>query len=134
MAGCVQWAILGLQVRRERSVSKMATKSSVATVGTVTVARPAAMVAAVVPEELPLELRLKRQREIIHARRGELKHFLSPRETPFKPLRTTFQTVGVVRPKVCSSSGEMVALQLRLQRQREIIHARRAGLKCLLGQ
>jgi len=30
-------------------------------------------------EKLPLEVRLKRQREIIHARRGELKRFLSPR-------------------------------------------------------
>ena len=30
-------------------------------------------------EKLPLELRLKRQREIIRARRGELKRFLSPR-------------------------------------------------------
>jgi hypothetical protein len=48
---------------------------------------PTPWVAEVVPasepiairEELPLEVRLKRQREIIHARRGELKRFLSPR-------------------------------------------------------
>lgn len=30
-------------------------------------------------KKLPLDLRLKRQREIIHARRGELERFLSPR-------------------------------------------------------
>jgi hypothetical protein len=30
-------------------------------------------------EKLPLELRLRRQREILHARRGELKRFLSRR-------------------------------------------------------
>lgn len=30
-------------------------------------------------QKLPLEVRLKRQRDIIRARRGELKRFLSPR-------------------------------------------------------
>jgi len=86
----------------------------------------------IVQEELPFEERLKRQREIIHARRGEMKSFLSPRETPFKPLRTTLQMVGTVRPYVRSPREEMVAREQRLKRQREIIHARRGELKRFL--
>lgn len=107
----------------------MATK-----VKTQTLARPTPVVVKIVPEELPLELRLKRQREIIHARRGEMKTFLSPREAPFKPLRTTLQMAGVVRPHVPSAREEMIAHQRRLQRQREIIHARRGGLKAFPGR
>jgi hypothetical protein len=97
------------------------------------------VVEAVRPEEplthrkkLPLELRLSRQREIIHARRGELKRFLSRRETPFKPLRSTFRLVGLAQAEGLPPRGEFLARELRLKKQREIIHARRGKLKHFL--
>ena len=134
---------MNVEMFEERGVSKMATTSSVATVGGRAPVKPLRTVPKVVEvapvgepytveEELPLELRLKRQREIIHARRGDMKRFLSPRETPFKPLRTTFQMVGVARPKVPSARQKMLALEARLERQRMIIHARRGQLKRFL--
>ncbi|MGB6838618.1 MAG: hypothetical protein WBF66_13065 [Dehalococcoidia bacterium] len=84
-------------------------------------------------EKLPLELRLKRQREIIHARRGELKRFLSRRETPFMPLRTIPQVVEVGRAAEPATLSEEPPLEVRLKRQREIIHARRGELKRFLS-
>jgi hypothetical protein len=84
-------------------------------------------------EKLPLELRLKRQREIIHARRGELKHFLSPRGAPFGALRPIPQVADVAGVGEVSSRAEKVPLEVRLKRQREIIHARRGYLKGFLS-
>jgi hypothetical protein len=125
-------------------VSKMATKASTALkVTSETSFKPLTaapqVVEAVRPEEplahrkkLPLELRLKRQREIIHARRGELKRFLSPRQTPYGPVRSMFQMVGV-QQKAPSARQKMLALEARLERQRMIIHARRGRLKHFLS-
>jgi hypothetical protein len=84
-------------------------------------------------EKPPLEVRLKRQREIIHARRGELKSFLSPRETPFKPLRTIPQVMEAVGLEKPATRSEKPPLEMRLKRQREIIHARRGELKRFLS-
>jgi hypothetical protein len=135
--------MITMEMFKERGVSTMAATSSVATVGGKAPFKPLRTMPKVVEvapvkkpcpvgEEIPLELRLKRQREIIHARRGELKRFLSPRETPLKPLTSTFQMAGVVRPKASSSREEMDALQLRLKRQREIIHARKGEMRRFL--
>jgi hypothetical protein len=115
----------------------MAKRSSLATAGGEAPLRPLTTVPKVVepyivPEELPLELRLKRQREIIHARRGELKRFLSPRQTPYGPVRSMFQVVGIQR-KAPSARQKMLALEARLERQRMIIHARRGRLKRFLS-
>jgi hypothetical protein len=131
--------MITMEMFKERGVSTMAATSSVATVGGKAPFKPLRTMPKVVEvapvkkpcpvgEELPLELRLKRQREIIHARRGELKRFL----TPLKPLTSTFQMAGVVRPKASSSREEMDALQLRLKRQREIIHARKGEMRRFL--
>lgn len=102
---------------------------------------PAPRVAEVVPvservgirEELPLEVRLKRQREVIHARRGELKRFLHTRGATFEPHWSALPTAAAVAPEVPSARQEMPALQLRLKSQREIIHARRGELKRFLS-
>ncbi len=129
-----------VEMMKERGVSKMATTATLVKVAEKVLLKPVSptpRVVEIIPvgepvEELPLEVRLKRQREIIHARRGELKRFLHPRGTPFKPLASTLPMVAVVRPEMPSAREEMLALQLRLKRQREIIHGRRAELKRFL--
>jgi hypothetical protein len=138
-----QDAMIDVEVFQERGVSKMARTSGAAMGGrkappkrlkTMTKVVEVAPVEEpyIVQEELPFDQRLKRQREIIHARRGEMKSFLSPRQTPYKPLRTTLQMVGTPRPHVRSPREEMIAREQRLKRQREIIHARRGELKRFL--
>jgi hypothetical protein len=117
-----------LELMKERGVRKMATTATLVTAKVVPVREP-----LTVEHELPLEARLKRQRAIIHARRGELKRFLSPRETPFEPFKSTLQMVGTAEPKVPSARQEMLVLERRLKTQREIIHARRGELKRFLS-
>ena len=144
MPGLSRRANLMLEMTKERGVSKMATTATRVKVAERVQLKPISptpRVAEVVPmgesvavrEELPFEVRLKRQREIIHARRGELKRFLKPRGTPFSPHWSTLPMVTVVRPEVPSARQEMLALQLRLKRQREMIHARRGELKRFLS-
>ena len=136
MPGLSRRANLMLEMTKERGVSKMATTATRVKVAERVLLKPISLtprVVEVVPEVLPLEVRLKRQREIIHARRGELKRFLKPRGTPFSPHWSTLPMVTVVRPEVPSARQEMLALQLRLKRQREMIHARRGELKRFLS-
>jgi hypothetical protein len=129
-----------LEMMKERGVTKMAATTTLTKVAEKappkpvgTMPRATEVVSFPVREELPVEARLKRQRELIHARRGELKRFLSPHEAPFKPLWPTFATAAEVTPKALPAREEMLALQRRLKRQREIIHARRGELKRFLS-
>lgn len=137
-------ANLMLEMTRERGVSEMATTATRVKVAERVQLKPFSptpRVAEVVPvsepvairEELPLEVRLKRQREIIHARRGELKRFLHTRGTTFAPPWSTLPTVALVPPEAPSAGQEMLGLQSRLKRQREIIHSRRGEMKRFLS-